>query len=180
MFRIMPESYYDLDSPINWPLVLLQFLVIDFFTFTNHLLEHYFPSLYKVSHKFHHVFINPKIYNAFNGSVPDTISLILIPLVLTAQICRSVNCWSYIAFGSLYATVFTLIHCEFSHPWDYLFYYIGVGTAWDHNVHHALFIYNYGHFFMYWDWLWGTYKNPSTCEALRISGLQDDKEKKLK
>jgi sterol desaturase/sphingolipid hydroxylase (fatty acid hydroxylase superfamily) len=38
------------------------------------------------------------------------------------------------------------------------------GTAADHHVHHKLFNYNYGHLFMYCDWLFGTYKDPSRVE----------------
>jgi len=180
MFSIMPASYYDLDASVNWLHVLIQFLVVDFWTFVDHLIEHNLPALYKRSHKFHHVFKTPKIYNAFNGAIPDTITLILIPLVLTSQICRNVNCWSYMAFGSLYASIFTLIHCEFSHPWDHLFRVLYFGTAWDHIIHHALFVYNYGHFFMYWDWIWGTYKDPRSVKELRISGLQDHLDASMK
>ena len=66
-------------------------------------------------------------------------------------------------FGSLYANWLTFLHSEYSHPWDkILFKYIGFGTAADHHVHHKLFVYNYGHLFMYWDIFFGTYKNPST------------------
>lgn len=39
---------------------------------------------------------------------------------------------------------------------------VGFGTAADHHVHHKLFVFNYGHLFMYWDRLLGTYKNPAT------------------
>ena len=35
------------------------------------------------------------------------------------------------AFGSLYANWLTLIHAEFTHPWDRYFRYIGFGTAGD-------------------------------------------------
>ena len=37
---------------------------------------------------------------------------------------------------------------------------LGFGTAADHHVHHAMFLWNYGHLFMYWDWICGTYKDP--------------------
>eukprot|EP01035_Chromulina_nebulosa_P019974 gene19974-25943_t len=93
------------------------------------------PRLYKASHKPHHRFTNPRIVPA--------------------------NVWSYMAFGSLYANWLTLIHSEYSHPWDSLFRKIGFGTAADHHVHHKLFVYNFGHLFMYWDKLFGTYKSPS-------------------
>jgi lathosterol oxidase len=176
MFRLNPASYYDVESPINWAHVIIQLLVVDFFTFVDHLIEHNWPALYKRSHKFHHVFRNPKLYNAFNGSVLDTLSLILIPLFCTLQVCRFVTCWSFVGFGTLYATQFTLIHCEFSHPWDYILIKLGVGTAWDHNVHHRLFVYNYGHFFMYYDWLWGSWKDPREVKHLRISGMGEKSE----
>ena len=51
---------------------------------------------------------------------------------------------------------------EYSHPWDMAFRAVGFGTAADHHVHHKLFVFNYGHLFMYWDRLLGTYKNPAT------------------
>ena len=38
-------------------------------------------------------------------------------------------------------------------------------TAADHHVHHKLFNYNYGHLFMYWDRLLGTYRDPAAVEA---------------
>ncbi|MDP2434381.1 MAG: sterol desaturase family protein [archaeon] len=170
MLRLLPSSYYDLETPAAWYKVLAQFLVVDFFTFVDHRIEHNWPSLYKVSHKFHHRFINPKLYNAFNGSVPDTVSLILIPLFLTAwttHLLTPVACWDFIFFGTLYASQFTLIHCEFAHPWDPLLRLLGVGTAADHNVHHAIVTSNYGHFFMYWDRLTGTYKSPEQVSKMR-------------
>ena len=50
---------------------------------------------------------------------------------------------------------------RYAHPWDKpLFRRLGFGTAADHHVHHALFKSNFGHLFMYWDWLCGTYKDP--------------------
>lgn len=167
MFKLLPDSYYDLTAGVNWLHVLYQFLVVDFWTYVDHLIEHNWPALYKISHKAHHKWINPKLYNAFNGSILDTLSLILIPLFLTHQICRFVNTWSFIAFGTLYASQFTLIHCEFPHPWDGLFEMLGIGTAADHNVHHMLFIYNYGHFFMYFDKLFGTYKSPHSVKRMQ-------------
>eukprot|EP01125_Pyxidicula_operculata_P009479 TRINITY_DN3120_c0_g1_i3.p1 TRINITY_DN3120_c0_g1~~TRINITY_DN3120_c0_g1_i3.p1 ORF type:complete len:178 (-),score=12.32 TRINITY_DN3120_c0_g1_i3:268-801(-) len=164
MFKILPDSYYDVNAPVNWLHVFAQFVVVDFFTFVDHLIEHNWVAFYQKSHKSHHKFIVPKLYNAFNGSILDTLTLILIPLVITSQICNFVNCWSFIAFGTLYATQFTLIHCEYPHPWDPLLGLLGIGTAEHHNIHHLLFKYNYGHFFMWWDMLYGTYKSPSSVK----------------
>jgi len=173
MFGLNPASYYDYAAPLNWLHVLAQFLCVDFFIYVAHRLEHAFPDYYQRSHKFHHLFRQPKIYNAFNGSIADTLTLILIPLFITLQLCRFVSHTSFVAFGTLYASQFTLIHSEFEHPWEVLFRLLGVGTAWDHQVHHALFIYNYGHFFMYWDRLFGTFKDAASAREMRLSGLQD-------
>lgn len=160
MFGLMPSSYYSFSGNIEWHNVLLQLLLQDFIQFCFHQLEHLAPAaVYKASHKPHHRFTNPRLFDAFNGSAADTFIMILIPLFLTAQIVHT-NVWSYMVFGSLYANWLTLIHCEYSHPWDGLFRLIGFGTSGDHHVHHKLFIYNYGHLFMYWDKIFGTYKSP--------------------
>ena len=78
-----------------------------------------------------------------------------------------VNNKGFAAFGALYAAQFTMIHCEYRHPWDAVFEVLGIGTAEDHNIHHLLFKYNYGHFFMWWDWMLGTYRAPSTVKKFR-------------
>jgi len=177
MLRLNPASYYDVTAPLNWLHVLVQFLVVDFSIYWAHIAEHAWPPYYQRSHKNHHVFLRPKLYNAFNGSITDTLTLILLPLFITLQVCRFVSTASFVAFGTLYASQFTLIHCEFEHPWDRFFRLLGVGTAFDHQVHHAIFKFNYGHFFTYWDRIFGTYRDPATVRELRLSGLQDGKDK---
>lgn len=172
MMELLPKSYYQLGGSVNWWHVLMQFLVVDTFTYLMHRLEHAWPALYVISHKAHHHWINPKMYNAFSANVKDTVSLILIPLFLTHHVCRDVNNVTFAAFGTIYAAQFTLIHCEFPHPWDPLFRLIGFGTAEDHNIHHAYFNYNYGHFFMYCDWIFGTFRSGETCPKLRSSHSQ--------
>lgn len=42
---------------------------------------------------------------------------------------------------------------------------VGFGTAADHHVHHKLFKYNFGHLFMYWDSVCGTYRDPKVCSG---------------
>ena len=120
-------------------------------------------NLYQVSHKPHHKFLNPRLFDAFNGSPTDTFLMILVPLFFTANVVRT-NVWSYMTFGSLYANWLCLIHSEYHHPWDRVFRRIGFGTAADHHVHHKLFNYNYGHLFMYYDRLFGTYKDPAAVD----------------
>ena len=151
MFGLMPATYYSFSGGISYTHVLIQLLCQDFVQTFMHMMEHKLhPSLYQMSHKPHHRFTNPRIFDAFNGSMADTICMILIPLYITALIVPA-NVWSYMAFGSVYANWLVLIHAEYIHVWDGLFQAIGFGTARDHHVHHKLFIWNYGHLFSYWD-----------------------------
>lgn len=148
MFGMLPSSYYSFSGGINWIHVFLQLLVQDFVQFIMHYLEHTAsPDFYKISHKPHHRFTNPKLFDAFNGSVFDTFFMILIPLIITAHIVPA-NVWSYMTFGTLYANWLTLIHAEYKHSWDSAFRFLGFGTSADHHVHHKVFKYNYGHLFM--------------------------------
>ena len=159
IFKILPLSYYSFNGGIIWTDVLSLLLLQDFIQYLIHILEHKLNiELYRISHKHHHRFINPKLFDAFNGSIFDTFLMIIIPLLLTTQFIKT-NVWSYMTFGSLYANWLTFIHSEYSHPWEkILFRHIGFGTAIDHHVHHKFFVYNYGHLFMYWDKIFGTYR----------------------
>lgn len=80
MFNLMPSSYYDTSSPADVTGVVSQLLVVDLFTFLFHYTLHSLPRLYKSSHKAHHKFTNPQLFNAFDATIADTVSLILIPL----------------------------------------------------------------------------------------------------
>lgn len=163
MFRLMPNSYYSFQGTIQWPETFLCLVIQDGIQFTMHYLEHVVsPSFYQMSHKPHHRFTNPRMFDAFNGSVWDTVIMILIPLYLTANIVRNCNVWTYMAFGSSYANWLTLIHSEYAFPWDGAFQRVGFGTPADHHVHHKVFKFNYGHLFMWLDQLAGTYRDPKT------------------
>lgn len=80
MLNLMPSSYYDLNSAPSAGDVILQLLFVDFFTYSFHLILHTFPKLYIPSHKPHHKFTNPQLFDAFNATVIDTVCLILFPL----------------------------------------------------------------------------------------------------
>ncbi|GAB5368781.1 hypothetical protein AAMO2058_001349300 [Amorphochlora amoebiformis] len=170
MFKLMPESYYDLDTPSTPLKIFLQFAVYDFVTYCIHRAQHKIETIY-VTHKDHHAFINPHLFNAYSGSLQDTALLILIPLYTTVLTLDMVGVriyqQDYAWFGMLYANYFMLIHSEFSNPWDSLFEAIGIGTARDHNVHHSQLRYNFGHFFMWWDQLGGTYLSHTKVKRNR-------------
>lgn len=80
MFNLMPASYYNVSAPPSALDVLTQLLLVDFFTYTFHVVLHTVSNLYVVSHKAHHKFTNPQLFNAFDATVVDTIFLILFPL----------------------------------------------------------------------------------------------------
>ena len=161
MLRIMPDSYYSFENGIEWQKVFVCLAIQDGIQYVMHRLEHdVSPTFYRWSHKPHHKFTNPRLFDAFNGSILDTICMILVPLVVTARIMNTCNVWTYMTFGSTYANWLTLIHSEYVFPWDTMFQCVGFGTPADHHVHHAIFKYNFGHLFMWYDWLCGTYKNP--------------------
>jgi len=161
MMCLMPESYYSFEGNIQWSRVFLCLTTQDGLQYAMHRLEHSIsPEFYKKSHKPHHRVTNPRLFDAFNGSVADTVLMILIPLYATACIVSDCNVWTYMAFGSMYANWLTLIHSEYVFPWDPLFRALGLGTPGDHHVHHKVFKYNYGHLFMWFDQIVGTYRSP--------------------
>lgn len=162
MYELIPPSYYSFEGSIQYVELCACLVLQDFIQYVMHLLEHCVSKeFYKQSHKPHHRFINPRLFDAFNGSLTDTLCMIILPLYLTAQLMRTVNVWTYMAFGSTYAGWLTMIHSEYAYPWDPLFRLLGLGTPGDHHVHHKVFHYNYGHLFMWFDQLGGTYKSPS-------------------
>lgn len=161
MLKLMPASYYSFEGGIQWGETFACLVIQDGIQFAMHYLEHVVsPKFYQLSHKPHHRFTNPRLFDAFNGSLPDTICMIVLPLFATANIVRTANVWTYMAFGSSYASWLTLIHSEYAFPWDGVFRALGFGTPADHHVHHKVFKFNYGHLFMWFDQIAGTYRDP--------------------
>ena len=161
MFHLMPESYYSFEGGIQWHLVFLCLVLQDGLQYVMHILEHVLsPRFYQLSHKPHHRFTNPRLFDAFNGSLADTLCMIVIPLLTTANLVRTSNVWTYMTFGSTYACWLTLIHSEYVFVWDGFFRSLGLGTPADHHVHHKFFKFNYGHLCLWFDWVGGTYRDP--------------------
>lgn len=169
MLGWMPSTYYNFSGGINWWHVAAQLLLQDGFQYVMHYGEHKVSAwVYRHSHKPHHRFTNPRVFDAFDGSLTDTTLMIVVPFIIVARLVPA-NVWSYMTFGSLYANWLVLIHSEFAHPWDGVFRKLGLGSAADHHVHHRLFVFNYGHLFMYWDRLGGTYRSPSELAGKHFS-----------
>lgn len=161
--EVMPPCYYR--GGLEWRAVVAQLLLTDALQFAAHRLQHIFRVVFRASHQSHHRITNPRIFDAFDGSLADTALMVLMPLWITAHVIEA-NLASYIAFGSLYAVGLVLIHSEVHHPWDKVFAAAGVGTPADHHVHHLLRGYNYGHLVTWWDRACETYKPPATLLGL--------------
>jgi lathosterol oxidase len=169
MFDILPNSYFSFEGGIQWPLVFAGLLIQDGIQWLLHWAEHrVHTTIYQYSHKPHHRFVNPVLFDAFDGSLTDTTLMILVPLTITTQVIHC-NVWTYMTIGSLYSSWLCLIHSEYVHPWDTLFRFAGFGTPADHHVHHKTFIWNYGHLFTYWDRLSGCYKAPTAVRTFNKS-----------
>jgi sterol desaturase/sphingolipid hydroxylase (fatty acid hydroxylase superfamily) len=165
-FEWLPSSYYDSSMNIRWSDVFYQLLCQDGLQYIMHRIEHW-SVLYKYTHVYHHKHIHPTLYDAFDGSISDTLIMIIIPLIVTSRIINT-NAYSYIMFGTLYSSLLTLIHSDHEFPWEPAFQIIGIGTSSDHQMHHLYFKSNYGHIFMYWDYILGTFR-PSR----KIQGIND-------
>merc|ERR1719163_597993 len=112
MFDLMPCSYYNMAWGLRPWMVFAQICSQDFLMYVMHRFEHKGHAvIYKLSHKPHHRFTNPRLFDAFDGSMPDTFTMILVPLFLTARILPA-NVWEYMAFGASWSAWLVLIHSE--------------------------------------------------------------------
>jgi hypothetical protein len=94
MLGLMPSSYYSFQGPIQWSKLFLCLALQDGIQYLMHIAEHRIsPQFYISSHKPHHRFTNPKLFDAFNGSTADTLLMILIPLYITAHLVHC-NVWT--------------------------------------------------------------------------------------
>lgn len=160
MLELLPCSYYRLDETVRWSVVALQLVCQDALMFAMHVVEHRAPlgrAIYRASHQPHHRFVEPCLFDAFDGTVLDTLWMVLLPLLLTSQLVAA-NAREYMLFGAIWSSWLCLLHSERAHPWDPLFRRLGLGTPADHHVHHRLFTRNYGHTMMWWDRMLGTYR----------------------
>mmetsp|Transcript_7534 Transcript_7534/g.15698 ORF Transcript_7534/g.15698 Transcript_7534/m.15698 type:complete len:348 (-) Transcript_7534:107-1150(-) len=157
----MPPSFYTFEGGIPWLSVLGSLALTDLLQYGAHRVEHLVPSLYKGTHKPHHVHKSPVLFDAFSGSLGDTYFMILNPLFTTSRLIR-MNVWGYMVFGAIYSSTLCLIHSEKEHPWEPTLGRLGFGTARKHHYHHRRFDGEYGHLFAWWDMLFGTSgkKNP--------------------
>lgn len=147
------------DNLNDYPLWYVPVQMALFLLFTDtciywiHRLEHDIPFLYKYVHKPHHAWIVPTpfasvAFHPFDGfaqSFPYHVAVFLFPVhkLIYLGLFIFVQIWT------------VLIHDGVDmHPFSFI-----NGSA-HHVHHHKKFIYNYGQFFIFWDYMCGTYMAP--------------------
>jgi alternative squalene epoxidase len=156
-FKLLPLSYYIFGNYIEYSKLVQCLLLQDLLQTVMHYFEHKIKFI-KIYHDLHHIHIIPTIYDSFDGSIQDTILMIIIPLHITAHSIQ-INTITYISFGTIYSMFLFLIHADYDHIWDKYLPLVGIMNAKCHRIHHQKRIYNYGHFFSFWDRAYGTYYN---------------------
>ena len=155
---VLPPSYYEtLGRGVSFRSVAAQLVVQDAFMYAGHRAQHYWKLR---SHHAHHLIKIPDAFDAFDGSVTDTVLMILMPFLLTAHALKAanvtVNVYDYMCFGSLYANALFFLHSDAPHSWDNVFRRIGLGTQREHHAHHAKPCIRFGHLLTWWDVCAGT------------------------
>lgn len=152
------------DSLSEYPLWYVPVQIILFLIFTDtsiywiHRLEHDIPFLYKYVHKPHHTWIVPTPYasiafhpvDGFLQSLPYHIAVFLFPVhkLIYLGLFIFVQIWTVMIHDGVDLKPLKIIN--------------GSGH---HVHHHKKFIYNYGQFFIFWDWVCGTYMAPGETKA---------------
>jgi len=150
--QLMPFSYYDEDLYLQ-PVKLYKLLIIqDLMQYVSHRLEHKY---HLKCHIPHHKFVHPIATDSFQGSMCDSLMMIIIPLLVSTQVVHA-NCFTYQVFGALYSLHLFMIHAHYDHPWEKITSKLGICSAKHHRVHHKKRNKNYGHIFTCWDWIFGT------------------------
>lgn len=103
LLNLMPPTYYSFEGGIAWRYVASCLLVQDALQYTAHCMEHRVSAaFYRASHKPHHRFTNPALFDAFDGSLTDTVCMILVPLYATSRLVPQCNVWTYVSDPSLF------------------------------------------------------------------------------
>ena len=150
---LLPKTYYNLTFKFETTKFITMLLLQDFIQFISHLIAHKLKLRYHIPH---HKAIIPKTIDAFQGSILDTILMVLLPLFFTLQVIQT-NCLTLQIFGSFYSSYLILIHANYEHKWEKYTSKLGFLTTKDHREHHKRRIVNFGHIFIFWDLIFKTY-----------------------
>ena len=154
-FDLFPTLFYNTEKKIQF-LSIFQFLIFfDFLQYWIHRFEHWEKLDY---HRFHHLFRIPSVKVAFVGHILDTILLVLVPLY-TCMLLFPMNMYSFIVSGSIFSNFFLYIHNNHNFVYDKYLPYVGLISAKQHEMHHRFCNCNFGHLFVWNDYLFRTLKN---------------------
>lgn len=154
-FCFFPTMFYSTEKVIQW-LPVFQFLIFfDFLQYWIHRFEHWEKFDY---HRFHHVFRVPSMNVAYVGHLFDTILLVLVPLYI-CMLCFPMNMLSFIISGSIFSNYFLYIHNNQNFSFDKYLPYFGLISAKQHELHHRFCHCNFGHLFVWNDYLFRTLKS---------------------
>ncbi|EFC41775.1 C-4 sterol methyl oxidase [Naegleria gruberi] len=154
--------------------ILFMLLCIDFFMYWMHRAYHW-GFLYKYIHSVHHEYHEPISVNATSVHVVEIISMtvvvFIVPKVLYEMIelhPLSIYCISFIT------TVHVVLeHCGYDDYFEWLTFGV-IPVSKMHFVHHQLSRVNYGFYFYFWDWLFGTKMSYEEMDKLRQKGKKEN------
>jgi lathosterol oxidase len=146
---------YDNVSERGWwflPVSIIGFLIFtDSLIYWIHRWLHW-GIVYKYIHKLHHKYKQTTPWSAFSfhpidgwsQSIPYHLYVLFFPM------------HNYLYTATLFVVALWTINIHDRVTFDIW----GVNGAAHHTMHHEKFNYNYGQYFVFWDWVFGTYKDP--------------------
>ncbi len=144
----------------------LSFLLIDFINYINHRVHHKIPFLWRF-HRLHH---SDKKINALTTWLHHPFEIIsTFVIVITLYVLFDIPVIVMVIYGIVFGAHAAFTHFNILMPESinkHLQKIIVTPNA--HMVHHALDIQdgnsNFGQLFLFWDWIFGTYKYRSNVE----------------
>lgn len=152
------KTYARIDEvglPTYFGYFILYMIFAEFWVYWAHRLVHDVPWLYKHVHKIHHSFNKADSLSPFAGIAhhpvdgilqvaPYSIGLFIFPIHYFTHLLCLVNAllWTHNLHDCIDAGIAPILGAGF------------------HTVHHTTYVSNYGQFFIYFDWLFGTLTSP--------------------
>jgi lathosterol oxidase len=179
LYNKLIHNMFTLSNIINsiiWfiPVSLVFEIILDFFHYWGHRILHLNRTLYKFTHKTHHMYINPVPINAYYFNPIDVIITLSIPMILTVSILPfNLSLFDFIMI-SVYKQYTELaghsgkkLSPSSSFPqciWIPRLLEIEL-YAENHYMHHKLSKCNFAKRFSFWDKIFGTYMSKDKSTA---------------
>ena len=125
-------------------------MLTDFLQFFTHLIGHKF---WKKSHYLHHRHVYPSSDISFDTGTVDAVLQLIVPLVISFHIIKPSKIEIFL-FGLIYMNWLQYIHSN--NLYDFKKNTLFVSPHF-HKLHHQYHTKNFGHVFVIWDRIAGTY-----------------------